>query len=251
MLKQHGSPCERRNAERQFASKLAPERHELKRAYERLATERDAIMVVDKFATELAQAERVTDCGQQKAAERAVRVETGAIPIPAPRYSLLRSRTAGLQAEGKITERLAADWESAGRMEETLTAVPMAVERVAIDDTSSDQEIDGQEVDHKGDERVDAKQGAGHECAERVFRKHDFDKESAERSNVKITGHENVERVSVSRMNEEAGVSYKNRRVGRKGDERVVWPKAVRWRVEGLCASRVNWKSVWWRMEKR
>jgi DNA-binding transcriptional regulator YhcF (GntR family) len=36
MLKQHGSPCERRNAVRQLASKLAPERRELERAYERL-----------------------------------------------------------------------------------------------------------------------------------------------------------------------------------------------------------------------
>jgi hypothetical protein len=131
--------------------------------------------------------------------------------------------------------------------------VPMAVERVAIVDTSSDREIDGREVDHKGDERVDAKQGIGHESTERVFREHDFDKESAERYNVKMTNHENVERVSVSRMNEEAGEYYKNRRVGRKGDERVVWfkPKAVRWCVEGLCARRVNWKSVRWRMAKR
>jgi hypothetical protein len=77
---------------------------------------------------------------------------------------------------------------------------------------------------------VDVKQEVGHEGAERVFRENDFNKESAERYNVKMTGHENVERVSVSRMNEEAGECYKNRRVGRKGDERVVWfePKAVR-----------------------
>jgi hypothetical protein len=52
---------------------------------------------------------------------------------------------------------------------------------------------------------VDAKQGVRHEGAERVFHVHDFDKESAERYNVKMTGHKNVERVSVSRMNEEAG----------------------------------------------
>jgi hypothetical protein len=197
MLKQHGSLCEQRNAVRKLASKLAPKRRELERAYERLATVRDATMV----------------------------------------WILVQSLK-------EITERLATDcWESAGRIEKTLTAVPMAFERVAIDDTSSDQEIDGLEVDHKGDERVDVKQGVGL----------GFDKESAERYNVKMTGHENVEFVSVSRMNEEAGEGYKNRRVGRKGDERVVWfePKAVRWRVEGLCARRVNWKSVRWRMAKR
>jgi hypothetical protein len=171
MLKQHGSPWQRRNADHQFASKFAPERRELARAYERLATERDATMLADKFVIELAHAKRVADCGQQKAAERAVSVKTGAIPIPAPRYSLLMYRTAGRQAEGKITERLAADWESAGRMEETLTAVPMAVERVAIDDTSSDQDIDGRGVDHNGDER----ESAPRECfASMLQRKDDW-----------------------------------------------------------------------------
>jgi hypothetical protein len=86
-----------------------------------------------------------------------------------------------------------------------------------------------------------------------VFREHDFDKESAKRYSVKMTGHENVEHVSVSRMNEEAGECHNNRRGGRKGDERLVWfePMAIRWRVEGLCERRVNWKSVRWRMAKR
>jgi hypothetical protein len=241
MLKHHGSPCERRNAERPLTSKLATERDAMER-----------LVVADKFTTELSHTEKVADCGQQKAAERAESVETSAISIQAPYYSLLRLRATGREAEEKITERPAVDWESAGRMEETLTAVPMAVERVSIDDTSSDQEIDGREVDHKDAERVDAKQGVGYGGAERVFCEHDFDKVSAKRCNVKMTGHKIVEHVSVSRMNEEAN-EYYNRRDGRKSDGRVVWfvPKAVRWRVEGLCTRRVNWKSVRWRMVKR
>jgi hypothetical protein len=51
----------------------------------------------------------------------------------------------------------------------------------------------------------------------KALREHDFDKASAERYNVKMTGLENVERLSVSRMIEETGDGecYNNRRVGR------------------------------------
>jgi hypothetical protein len=236
---------QQRIAERGLAE-LRLELLEIDRVSEAITMERDALKQRDaakRFAAELAHAKRVPDCEQQKAAERAEGVDTGAIPIPAQRC-LLWSGAAEREAddlltaerkdsEGTVTERPAAKRVRAGQTNETVksTATDAPKKYAASEPMATERVTDDQEVGHKATERLYVNQ-VSLEGAEEVFGQRDLDKMPVVRCSV----DDDVDHWT--------GEFSLWKRIGRK---EYGW-KSVRWRIK---IGRVNWKSVRWRSTKR